>query len=193
MNKLEKVNSELRTEANTILDEKGFISLLEKYGTPLPTGSYSLNTMTWRDLDVYLINDEMDSDKFFQLGREMVNLFNPRRMSFRDEFIGETPGLPSGYYWGIYSQLGFSKEWKIDVWAIDSKQAENFEKLMEEINEGLMDEKRLYVLKIKSHFCHHPEYRGKITSMDIYRSVIDDKVKSIESFKEWLKAKNVYA
>jgi len=185
MKKLDKTNLKLQSEADSILHEKGLLSLLEQYGTVLPTGSYVLDTMTWRDLDIYLITNEMTSKKFFQIGQERCELLNPRRMSYRNELMGETPGLPSGYYWGIYSQLHFSQEWKIDVWAIDSEQAKNFERLMEELSKGLTDEKRAYALEIKTHFWHHPDYRGKITSMDIYKSVIEDEVKSIESFKEW--------
>ena len=184
----ESFNNRLVLEAETILNEIGLLNLLEKYGTVEITGSHSLNTMTWRDLDLYLINDEMDKALFFKLGQELATLLTPCRMSFRDEFIGQTEGLPTGYYWGIYADI-YDQEWKIDIWAIDPEQAEELLCYLEEIREGLTVEKRKTVLEIKTHFCHRPEYRVTITSQDIYNAVIKDNVNSVESFKKWLSIK----
>ena len=53
-----QLNEELKTEADELLYKKGVFDLLQKYGTPHVTGSYFLNLMTWRDLDIYLETED---------------------------------------------------------------------------------------------------------------------------------------
>ena len=59
MNEFEKLNLALISEASTILYDYNLLEILEKYGTPNINGSYSLQLMTWRDLDIHLENDEI--------------------------------------------------------------------------------------------------------------------------------------
>ena len=40
-------------EAKKLLISDGLQETLERYGSVLPTGSYALDLMTWRDLDLY--------------------------------------------------------------------------------------------------------------------------------------------
>ncbi|MDU0206457.1 hypothetical protein ACYEXS_32085 [Paenibacillus sp. MAH-36] len=57
---LEALNSLIKTEADGILHENGLIRILEGYGKVFISGSYLLDLMTWRDLDIYLANDKMN-------------------------------------------------------------------------------------------------------------------------------------
>lgn len=189
MNDLEKLNSTLITEANEILHGYGLLQILSKYGNPIITGSYSLNLMTWRDLDIYLEANEMTEKRFFNLGKEIVLRLKAHRMHFRNEFIGRTPNLPVGFYWGIYTTLNFSDVWKIDIWAIDSKQLNLYQKELDDLKSKIDEEKRLNILVIKHHFCKHPEYRRKFAARDIYHAVIAENVKSTKEFSEWLRSK----
>ena len=52
---------------------------------------------------LYLISDRLLSADFFSLGAEINTLLNPVKMSFRNELLGKTKGLPIGLYWGIYN------------------------------------------------------------------------------------------
>jgi len=188
MNDLEELNLKIIGEANKLLITYDLLEIMGKYGVPVTTGSYVLELMTWRDLDCYLENDEITESRFFQLGAEIASHLKPQRMHFRNEFVGKTPGNPVGLYWGIYlTSHDFPEEWKIDIWAVDSTQAKklqgDFEALMNRIDAS----KRLLILDIKNHFCKHPEYRRRFSSMDIYNTVIEGDVKSVEEFDRWLK------
>src|SRR5215467_12903662 len=118
------LNVQLQKEANDLLDKKGIRKILNQYGIVHVTGSYSLGLMTWRDLDIYLENENLTEQQFFELGKEIVSLLRPVKMSFRNERIAKTKGLPEGLYWGIY--LGDEKKgsWKIDIWGLSSKECE---------------------------------------------------------------------
>ncbi|MBA7611194.1 hypothetical protein ES703_18413 [subsurface metagenome] len=187
MDELEKLNSTIIGEANRILYDHGLLQVLGKYGNPVLTGSYVLELMTWRDLDIYLETDEMTESRFFQLGAEIAWCLKPQRMHYRNEFIGKTPNLPVGFYWGTYvTGSDFPEEWKIDLWAIDSEQKTILQKGLDELRVKINEDKKPVILMIKNHFCKHTEYRRKFTSMDIYLAVIEEDIMSIEEFARWL-------
>lgn len=140
-----------------------------------------------RDLDIYLEADEMTEQRFFDLGKEIVIALKPHRMHFRNEFIGKTPNLPKGFYWGIYTTLKFPDVWKIDIWAMDSNQINLYQKESDDLKSRIDDEKRPIILMIKNRFYKHPEYRRKFAASDIYDAVTMENVKSIKEFSEWLR------
>ena len=187
MNALEKLNSTMTGEGNKILYNHGLVEIISKYGIPVPTGSYVLGLMTWRDLDIYIETDFITESDFFKLGGEIASRLKPQRMHYRNEFLGKTPNLPVGFYWGIYvTGLVSPEEWKIDLWAIDSEQRKNFQKSMDELRAGISKERRLVILEIKNHYWKHPEYRKTFYSLDIYQAVIEEDIKTVREFAGWL-------
>ena len=62
------LNENIKKEANEILNEKGLFSILAAYGKVNISGSYSLDLMTWKDLDIYLEAENITKKKFFKLG-----------------------------------------------------------------------------------------------------------------------------
>src|SRR5437868_8420542 len=99
---LEDLNRQIKNEADEILYTRGIFNILSSYGRPHISGSYDLNLMTWRDLDIYLEVDSVSLNDFFILGGKIAEVMHPVKMSFRNELAGKTQGLPSGLYWGIY-------------------------------------------------------------------------------------------
>lgn len=174
-------------EADRIL-ESGLLALLERYGEPYVIGSYSLRLMTWRDLDIHLVQGQMDVAAFFALGGELAALVKPHRMHFRDETIVGTPGLPRGLYWGVY--LGDEKAgaWKIDVWATDGDGFESVRRFNDGIASRLTDETRAAILAVKAACWRHPQYRRGFTSADVYAAVLDRGVRDIDAF--WADLRN---
>ncbi len=187
MHELEKLNSTIMNEANKILYDQGLLEILGKYGTPVLTGSYVLELMTWRDLDIYLESNDMTEVRFFELGRDIALCLKPRRMQYRNEFVGKTPGLPLGLYWGIYiTGLDFPEEWKIDIWALDSQEMELCQEEFDDLRSRISIDDRPAILTIKHQFCQYSEYQRSFSSVDVYRAVIEEDIKSIEEFARWL-------
>jgi len=162
--------------------ESGLLTLLARYGEPYVIGSHSLRLMTWRDLDIHLVQARMDLQAFFALGGELAALLKPHRMHFRDETVVGTPGLPRGLYWGIY--LGDEKAgaWKIDVWATDREDFEAVRRFNDGIASRLTSETRAAILAIKSACWQHPQYRRGFTSADVYAAVLDRGVRDVDAF-----------
>src|SRR5687767_13560713 len=113
------LNSIIKEEADNIFFEKGLSGILSSFGTPHISGSYALDLMTWRDLDIYLEVDNISETDFFTLGSKVCSALTPVKMSYRNELIGKTKGLPAGLYWGVYLGNERAGAWKIDIWAVD--------------------------------------------------------------------------
>ncbi len=183
------LDKQIHEEANEILRKKGLRKILKQYGIPHITGSYSLGLMTWRDLDIYLENDDLSETEFFGLGKKIASSFNPVKMSFRNERIAKTEDLPIGLYWGIY--LGDERKgaWKIDIWAVDKKECQKRLEFCNNLANRITPDSRIKILEIKSQCWTDPQYRKNYTSNDIYTAVLDKNVNDIEDFKIYLRDK----
>lgn len=163
---LEIINSTLIKEADDILYKLGLMNVLGKFGNPHVSGSYLLKMMTWRDLDIYLESNTIKEEDFFELGKELSIRLKPSRMNYRNELLGKTPNLPNGLYWGVYTNL-FQQHWKIDIWAIDSKEYQNKRSESQKLSEMIDSAKRKTILQLKSQLDHHPKYRRDLYSVII--------------------------
>ena len=179
------VDAEIRAEADRLLS-RGLRDLLAAYGEVQITGSYVLELMTWRDLDIHIVRESPDRASFFALGGRLAALLEPRRMHYRDETVQQTTGLPRGLYWGIY--LGDEREgaWKIDIWASSREDYEPVRRFVERVDARLTPATRETILKIKTACWRHPQYRREFSSADVYEAVLTHGVKDVESFWSYL-------
>jgi hypothetical protein len=183
------INQQIKQEADDILYTQGLFGMLSKYGKPFVTGSYVLNLMTWRDLDIYLQKENMGEEEFFKLGTELNDRFHPEKMSYRNERIKQTQGLPAGLYWGVYFGNERKGAWKIDIWAVDEKECRQRINFCDDIAARLDPFSQKKILAIKSYCWQDPEYRRSYTSNDIYKAVLDKGVANLEEFKIYLQTK----
>jgi hypothetical protein len=188
---LDQLNASLKSEADVILYEHGLLDTLRRHGTPVVVGSYTMDTMTWADLDMYLICDAPEVGAFFEVGRDIEGCVKAGWMSYRNNFISNWPDLPQGLYWGVRTSHGLPRPWKIDIWCIDSPQAQELTRFQDALQSRITPESRLAILQIKSHFCTHPKYRSGFHSMDIYNAVLDGGVGSVAEFERVLRDKGI--
>jgi len=175
------LSDQIRTEADGILGS-GLLELLSRYGELHIVGSYALRLMTWRDLDLHLVQEQLDLKTFFGLGGEIAALLQPHRMHFRDESLVGTPSLPRGLYWGVYLGDERAGAWKIDVWETNRQDFELVRRFGQGIASRLTDENRAAILTIKAACWTHPQYRRGFTSADVYAAVLDRGVRDVEGF-----------
>ena len=172
--------SSLRDEATALLDG-GLRDLLSSYGRLIEHGSYALDLMTWRDLDLYLVVEEMSTARFFELGGRVASLLQPRKVNFRDERAGTEKSLPAGLYWGLYAG-----EWKIDLWAIEAEEARRLMEYESALAARLTEESRRVILAVKSAVCTDTNYRRTFGAKDVYGAVLDGGVRDEEGFRRYL-------
>jgi len=180
------IDASIRKEADEIIYNKGLHKILSAFGIPFYTGSYALHLMTWRDLDIYLEAENLSEEKFFALGSKIAVLLQPVKMSFRNERIAKTPGLPGGLYWGIYLGNERAGAWKIDVWAMNKDECQKLLEYCDNLFNRVSDPDRLKILEIKSKCWQDPLYRRSYSSSDIYKAVLDKGIENFEEFRKWL-------
>lgn len=181
----------IRDEASDLLNKDGLLTLLNGYGTTRVIGSYTLNTMTWRDIDISMVlPDEQDVGLFFEIGTKIAMQFQITKMSYSNHFIRNFPGFDHGLYWGTLL-LYKEHEWKIDLWGYGETDFDvhmaDFDALHKEIQRA----DRTALLRIKHEISQRPDYRGDVyNSMAVYQAVLNDNVKTIEHFKRWIERKS---
>ena len=180
----------LRTEAEALLESRGLRTLLEQYATIHVVGSYALELMVWRDLDVLMDAPGITVNEFFELGGRIAAMLSPWKMFFTNNRDHQgTPSDPRGLYWGI--RLGDIKTgaWKIDLWAFETEQSR--EKLLEcqHLKSRLSQQSRLTILRLKSQLWHDSRYRDQVTSQDIYDAVLGHQAQSLADFWSYVRSK----
>jgi hypothetical protein len=178
--------NELKREANDLLRESGLIGILEKYGAVHLTGSYSYDLMTWRDIDICLEVERVDLSPVFEIGREIASLPNVGAMYFRNEFILNTPGNPTGVFWCIDFVLPNDVQWKVDVLISTHDHVKPVLDQGAELTRRLTAPERERVLTVKGALSQRPEYRREFRSTDIYTAVLDHGVTSVDEWHTWL-------
>ena len=183
----QEVNLIIKREADDILYKKGLLEILNSFGMPYLHGSYILDLMTWRDLDIYLVSDEIDEGDFFMLGERVCKAFAPVKMSYRNERRAKTEGLPLGLYWGVYLGNERAGAWKIDIWAVSAEECQQRLQYGNSIKETLNPEASQRILEIKSACWKDEGYRRSYSSADIYKAVLENKVASVEEFNDYIR------
>ncbi|RYY82349.1 MAG: hypothetical protein EOO15_23145 [Chitinophagaceae bacterium] len=191
MSPLHDLNLHIRQEADSLLYGKGLLNLLKGFGTPHVHGSYALDLMTWRDLDIYLRVDRISTSDFFQLGERICRSFSPVKMSYRNEVEAQTKGLPTGLYWGVYLGNERAGAWKIDIWAIGPEECDRLLQQEAELKQQLTPEAVQRILEIKSQCWTDAAYRKSYSSADIYTAVLGHGIASHEAFCEYLKKRTL--
>jgi hypothetical protein len=77
-------SKDIRTAADDIL-RSGLRSILGRHGTVHMVGSYVLGLMTWHDLDIHVVREDLDVKHSLIWGGKIAGLMKPHRMHFRDE------------------------------------------------------------------------------------------------------------
>lgn len=185
---IRKISEDILREANKILYDIGLLQVMGEFGDVFVTGSYYLNLMTWRDLDVYIRNDNMDKQKFFELGGKIASILSPYKMNYSDETILKR-GKPDGLYWGVYASLFKVHTWKFDIFVLNSQDFEKLSNEAKELKQEISQQMEEPILKIKQSICNNPLYRKEVFSMDIYKAVMKGNVSSVDDFTKWLMEK----
>lgn len=178
----------LREEATSLLHNEGLLSILTAFGKTRVIGSYTLDTMTWRDIDISMIlPDEQDVGLFFEIGKRIATKFQITKMSYSNHFIRNFPGFDHGLYWG--TMLRYNKQdWKIDIWGYGENDFNTHMADFDALHTNIKHADRTSLLRIKHAISQRPDYRGDVyNSMAVYKSVLTENISSVAEFDEWIK------
>ncbi|MEE1766958.1 hypothetical protein PUR34_01695 [Streptomyces sp. JV185] len=184
----------LRSTADAISADLQLEKLLTAVGRPVRVGSYALGLMVRRDLDVTVICPELDAqtlEAVAGIGAQLAQHKRVRQVRFRDD-TGEwntDPDYPDGLYLGVDCRSQEGEEWNLDIWFVDEPGRQPDLAHLKELPARLTPGTRAAILGIKQTWADRAEYGKSVKSVDIYRSVLVDHVRTPEQFDEWRAAR----
>jgi hypothetical protein len=176
-------NTELKAQADLLVQRCRLAELLEGYAGWSIGGSYSYDLMCWRDLDIYILDPRFDLKRCFEVGYKLTQRLGARKLRFTNN-VGDEP---NGFYWGI--KLGDERKgaWKLDLWFLDRVGYDAHADYTRRLRERLTPETRSAILLIKEAYWRRPEFRVAITSDMIYRAVLDHGIAVVGDFERFVK------
>ena len=175
----------LHAEAENLLVQEDLLATIQRFGPASIVGSYALNLMVRRDIDIYFqLSDDLDIGTFFAIGAAITQHFRVLKASYSNHFIRNFPGFDHGLFWGIQlSHLG--QKWKVDLWGHGAKQfAEHYAQSVQ-LEAALQAIDPVTILRIKEGLRAGDGYRDGVSGNSIYTAVVTENARSIEQFCDW--------
>ncbi len=184
-----KQQEELQKAGKQLLEKIGLIEFISKLGKPEIVGSMASGLMIRPDVDIEVIADEINDEDYWETVRFLFYIKNFYHSLYIQDFRkSQNPNTPKGLYIGTRVNSD-GKEWKIDLWFISPRKPgeQNYN---EWIKGKINNSNRKIILEIKSEIYKNPKYTKEIFSIDIYKAVIEDRVKNLEDFAKYLSQTN---
>ena len=180
---------DLQEEARDVLNELDLERRLGDIGSMLMTGSFISGLMVWRELDImFLGGPELSPTDVLAAMGQLVLLPGIVRFDYADERGLRSPtGEPRDERYHVpTTYIRPSGTWCLDLtfWLHDAH--ENVTAWHEQLRDSLTPEERGAILRIKNVWHRRPEYPGVVSGLEIYTSVLEHGVRSLEQFDVWL-------
>jgi hypothetical protein len=179
----------LKKEATKILSELNLEKILSKYGKVEIIGSYSLDLMTWRDIDIEVLGDTK-YENYLECVNHLFNQDKVYNLTLQDYRKSVHADRPQGIYLGIKylfdRSKGWKEMWKIDIWFLSNDDLSSIE-TREYVKSKLNEQNRELILKLKTEMRENTTHGKEISGREVYYAVLDNNVKDLESLKEYLK------
>ena len=180
--------ADLQAEARAVEADLGLEELLAAIGEVNLVGSAALGLMVWRDLDLTVVCTKLALEPVTATVARLAAHPRVHTITFRND-SGQwkiNPKYPDGLYLGIGYRSQANNDWKLDIWFVDEPQRQPDLAHVRWIPQKLTPETRMAILLIKSAWATRPEYGNTVRSFDIYSAVLNDDVRTLEAFDEWL-------
>ena len=171
-----------RQVAESILADLQLLQKWQRFGRPVIVGALAYDLMVDPDIDMEVYCPSLEIEHGFQVLGECA--FNPGVT--RARFSNELSGRDQALYWQLRYRTQDGTEWKIDMWsAPEDYHLPRGEHFVEPMKKALTPETRTAILELKKKRCVDPALQ--CPSIDLYRAVLDDGVRTDGELRDWLK------
>ena len=189
MHPLLLTQNELHSEASLLL-ESVLLPLLTQYGQVTVGGSYSYRLLSYPDLDIDIVSDDISKDLFARLCGEIITLDCTSKFKSGDRvnYPHTHQGKRPFGYW-VAPEINFNgRVWNVDIWLQKPEwyTGDTHRYATELLT--LSDEQRILILTLKAELIEQKRYGvGKeFSSVDIYEGVLRGGIKTISELKDFL-------
>lgn len=171
-----------KNNADQLLYDFGLLNELHNYGIPYIVGSYAMDLMAWNDLDVYVSNESMSTEKLYELTSFILNVFHPMWYEAKKDVIDGNTAWFQGFETEILGELC-----NVDIWFFNKETITKALNFSNNIKQKLLvnPELKEVVINIKQSLIENEQYGfDKFSSMDVYKAVFENNVRSYKDFIE---------
>lgn len=162
----------LRLEADAVIRKSEVQDILGKIGKIHFVGSYALNLLFRRDIDLFVVSDDCSKGTATETTKKLLDSQLFQTVGFANGVDYDLPNQLKGYYW----ELVFYEEgnrWKFDIWYTAEKNIKTIEKT-QKIADKLAQkpEARGQILKLKEDLYDGVAYKDNMNGFKIYEKVL---------------------
>jgi hypothetical protein len=177
----------LQAEADAVCADLGLDELLASVGQPVRVGSSALGLMVGRDVDITVTCTALSPatmEAVAGIGARLAVHERVRQVRFRDDtgHWNTDPAYPDGLYLGADYRAPRGHDWNLDIWFVDEPGRQPDLAHLTTLAPRLTPETRIAILAIKQAWA---DRGAKVRGFDVYRSVLDDQVRTPEQFDQW--------
>ena len=184
LNYKSKQNS-LHKKALEIINELRLVEVLNEFGDVHIVGSVALELMSWPDIDIVVFG-QPDYANFLKVVNSLFHENNIYSLNLQDFRKSIYPERPQGIYCGVKYLEKPETFWKIDIWFLP-KSEDKALKTVQWVKKRIDDKNRELILKIKNEMRIKLKHGTKISGIDVYKAVLENGVKSLNEFRDYLK------
>lgn len=177
--------------AQAIVEHYRFEKIFGSLGKFEYEGSYRYKLMVKPDIDAHVYADEIDKEKVADIARQYLLRDDMIRVLVMDHRIHSKtleprPGFPQGVYFGL--RWAWEGElWNLDLWIFPQSEKKDPEFFVENWHKQLTPEQHDDILLLKHQLKEASLYNVEFHSVDVYRAVVNDGIKTVEEIKGWRK------
>ena len=148
-----------------------FTELFQKLGEVVFVGSYFLDLLYRRDIDVFILDDPCDVEKAHILTKHLIDQNIFQTVAFANCTAIEPKNHLKGFYWKlIYYYQG--NPWKLDIWYTAEKVSTIPISLKIKSTLEQHPEAKLKILTLKKKYYNGDTYKKGMNGFKIYEKVL---------------------
>ena len=167
------------------------LSLLEKwtpFGRPVIVGAVAYDLVVSPDIDLEIYCPKLKIEHGFSVISDCALHPGVTKARFSNKLSERDKAL----YWQLRYRTQDGEEWKIDMWsAPEDYNLPRSEGLVEPMKMTLTPQTRMIILQLKEERVRDPTLI--CPSVDLYRAVLDDGVRTVDQLHNWLKVSRIGA
>ena len=191
-----KLQIERKLEARALLDKFQFEALFNRYGRYEIRGSFAHNLMLKPDLDGTIYVPELQVQRVLKLVGELVQTTGVQSVTVENRAVIDDPLETNRLGWVIRAKLPFGgQKWNLDIHILKPEDAAGHDYLGEHKYNAEQHDAMLFIkaqLTEQGLYPGSSKVPGSFASVDVYRAVIEDGIRTTEGLINWGRSHEYY-
>jgi hypothetical protein len=182
----------LKKDTKKLLNSKQILQEVGKFGNVHLTGSYALDLMVWRDIDLLLEVDTNLKDRvrvFSDIAYKFLHDSDLKNIKLINFTPGKKVGMPTGMYMGLTCNYN-QENWKIDIWALDSEPMNENIEFMNQVKSKLTKDLKKLIIDWKYKLLRDGRV-PQLGSYMLYKAILFEGIRREEEIFRYLQENGV--